>query len=148
MSALTAVDSPATATAGRRCRRCRCRLSRYNQEDYCAACHRGGSAAPVARPAFPVHVWDCPDVREAILAREFGLLCRLIRTNGGLRQEDMAALTGLSQGYLSMLESGTRKLTHIDKIAEMLAGLHTPAELTGPMLRPRTQSPGQSRPWT
>jgi transcriptional regulator with XRE-family HTH domain len=47
----------------------------------------------------------------------------------------MAVLTGLSQAFLSMLESGARRLTNIDKIVELLAGLKTPAELTGPMLR-------------
>ncbi|MDX3224523.1 helix-turn-helix transcriptional regulator [Streptomyces sp. ME19-01-6] len=53
----------------------------------------------------------------------------------GLRQNDMAELTGLSQAFLSMLESGARRLTNIDKIVELLAGLDTPEELTGPMLR-------------
>ncbi|MEU6228161.1 helix-turn-helix transcriptional regulator [Streptomyces sp. NPDC047042] len=54
---------------------------------------------------------------------------------GDLRQSDMAELTGLSQAFLSMLESGARRLTNIDKIVELLGGLDTPAELTGPMLR-------------
>lgn len=47
----------------------------------------------------------------------------------------MAELTGLSQAFLSMLESGARRLTNIDKIVELLLGLNTPVELTGPMLR-------------
>jgi hypothetical protein len=60
----------------------------------------------------------------------------------------MAALTGLSQAFLSMLESGVRRLTNIDKIVELLAGLNTPAELAGPMLQPPTaegRSCGPSR---
>lgn len=47
----------------------------------------------------------------------------------------MAELTGLSQAFLSMLESGGRRLTNIDKVVELLVGLNTPVELTGPMLR-------------
>ncbi len=44
-------------------------------------------------------------------------------------------LTGLSQPFLSMLESGVRRLTNIDKIITLLDGLEVPIELTGPMLR-------------
>ncbi|MFF4802296.1 transcriptional regulator [Streptomyces sp. NPDC001351] len=47
----------------------------------------------------------------------------------------MATLTGLSQAFLSMLEAGQRRLTNIDKIIVLLAGLGAPAELTCPMLR-------------
>lgn len=44
-------------------------------------------------------------------------------------------LTGLGQPFLSMLESGVRRLTNIDKIITLLDGLDVPIELTGPMLR-------------
>ncbi|EST27155.1 helix-turn-helix domain-containing protein [Streptomyces roseochromogenus] len=47
----------------------------------------------------------------------------------------MATLTGLSQAFLSMLESGMRRLTNIDKIVMLLDGLDVPIELTGPILR-------------
>jgi transcriptional regulator with XRE-family HTH domain len=63
-------------------------------------------------------------------------MCQLVRQYGGVRQDDIAAITGLSQAFLSMLESGARKLTNIDKIIQLLDGLDAPAELTGPMLRP------------
>ncbi|WP_309248831.1 hypothetical protein [Streptomyces sp. MNP-20] len=42
----------------------------------------------------------------------------------------------MSQAFLSMLESGARRLTNIDKIIQLLDGLQAPPELTGPMLRP------------
>lgn len=67
--------------------------------------------------------------------RDFGTFCVLVRRLGGLRQEDLAMLTGLGQSFLSMLESGVRRLTNIDKIIMMLDGLDVPVELTGPMLR-------------
>ncbi|MEU9120068.1 helix-turn-helix transcriptional regulator [Streptomyces sp. NPDC048506] len=62
-------------------------------------------------------------------AWDFGQVSRLVRQRGSLRQEDLSNLTGLSQAYLSMLESGARTLTHIDKIVQFLSGLGAPAEL-------------------
>ncbi|WP_159395065.1 helix-turn-helix domain-containing protein [Streptomyces sp. 2323.1] len=53
----------------------------------------------------------------------------LVRRLASLRQEDMAQMTGLSQSALSMLENGTRPLTHIDKITRLLDGLAVPPEL-------------------
>jgi transcriptional regulator with XRE-family HTH domain len=84
----------------------------------------------------PDEVWGHAEVQEALFARDFGRMCHLVRVASGLRQSDMAELTGLSQAFLSMLESGDRRLTNIDKIVELLAGLNTPVELTGPILLP------------
>ncbi|UZK55806.1 helix-turn-helix domain-containing protein [Streptomyces drozdowiczii] len=41
----------------------------------------------------------------------------------------MAGLTGLSQSFLSMLESGTRRLTNIRRIAQFLEGVSAPVGL-------------------
>jgi hypothetical protein len=49
----------------------------------------------------------------------------------------MVTLTGLSQSFLSMLETGARRLTNVDRIVQLLAGLKVPLELTGPILRPQ-----------
>ncbi|MFD5319196.1 helix-turn-helix domain-containing protein [Streptomyces sp. NPDC127098] len=68
-------------------------------------------------------------MRSALGAWDFGLASRLIRQRSSLRQADMAALTGLSQAYLSMLEAGTRRLTNIDKVIGFLVGLGVPDEL-------------------
>lgn len=120
---------------GRRCQRCQCVLSRYNEDPYCSTCSRRVRHRPDPVPSVPITVWARTDVQEALCARDFGMLCHLVRVAGSLRQSDMAELTGLSQAFLSMLESGARRLTNIDKIVELLAGLDAPAELTGPMLR-------------
>ncbi|MET7713779.1 helix-turn-helix domain-containing protein [Streptomyces sp. NPDC005407] len=77
----------------------------------------------------PDRVWSDRAVRQALAAWDFGQVSRLVRQRGSLRQDDMAHLTGLSQAYLSMLESGARKLTHIDKIVQFLTGLGAPGEL-------------------
>ncbi|MBT2492080.1 helix-turn-helix transcriptional regulator [Streptomyces sp. ISL-96] len=122
----------------RHCARCRCRLSRYNQDDYCSGCTRSLPGALPDWPRISPHVWQSTEVQEALFDRDFGAVCLLVRQSTGLRQDDVAALTGLSQGYLSMIESGTRTLTNIDKIVRLLDGLQAPDELTGPMLRPRS----------
>ena len=100
----------------RRCGRSGCRLSRYNTSDQvCGPCERA-SGAETRRVAVPDRVWGDEDVRDALARWDFGLLSRRIRERGSLRQEDMAELTGLSQGFLSMLEPGSRRLTSIDRV--------------------------------
>ncbi|NUK18135.1 helix-turn-helix domain-containing protein [Streptomyces lunaelactis] len=83
-------------------------------------------------------VWRQTEVQEALAARDFGRLCHLVRVRSSLRQSDMAELTGLSQAFLSMLETGVRRLANIDRIVRLLEGLEVPIELTGPMLRAPT----------
>ncbi|MFK4222128.1 helix-turn-helix domain-containing protein [Streptomyces sp. NPDC019890] len=91
----------------------------------------------------PHQFWLDTDVQQALVERELGALCQLVSKLGGLRQEDLAMLTGLSQAFLSMLESGARRLTNIDKIIILLEGVNTPPELTGPMLRPPAGTAGE-----
>lgn len=132
----------------RRCRYCQCVLSRYNEEPHCGSCSRRTLHQSDSAPVVPTDVWTRTDVQEALFSRDFGGLCQLIRIYSDLRQSDIAELTGLSQAFLSMLESGTRRLTNIDKIVELLGGLNTPAELTGPMLRmpSRMDTPDEGYP--
>ncbi|MFP8884629.1 helix-turn-helix domain-containing protein [Streptomyces mangrovi] len=79
--------------------------------------------------AVPDRVWRDEGVLDALARWDFGLLSRRVRERGSLRQEDMAELTGLSQGFLSMLESGSRRLTNIDRVMDFLDGLGVPSEL-------------------
>ncbi|MFE7318541.1 helix-turn-helix domain-containing protein [Streptomyces sp. NPDC057555] len=60
---------------------------------------------------------------------DFGEVSRLVRQHTGMRQDDLARLTGLSQGYLSQLESRARRLTRLDKTQAFLDALNVPAEL-------------------
>ncbi|MFC7306838.1 helix-turn-helix domain-containing protein [Streptomyces monticola] len=113
----------------RRCSSCGCRLSRYNSDAVCAACARTRRSDVSATVSVPEYVWQDPAVREALAVRDFGELLRQVRRQADLRQEDLAQITGLSQGYLSMLESGARRLTNIDKIDNLLEGLGAPAHL-------------------
>lgn len=135
MPAIRTADVPLIAEDAPRCGRCGCRLSRYNSTAYCSGCTRHVGEDPPARCVVPPHVWHSELIRDALSCRDFGRLCRLIREIGSLRQEDMSRLTGLSQAFLSMLESGQRRLTSIDRIVVLLDGLSVPAELTCPMLQ-------------
>ena len=137
MSGLRTAEIPAAATRTRHCTECDCQLSRYNKEDRCSACLRRWPMTAQESLRVPAQVWDVPEVRIALAERDFGRLCTLVRTLGNLRQDDMVTLTGLSQSFLSMLETGARRLTNIDRIVELLAGLNVPVELTGLILRPQ-----------
>lgn len=135
--------------SGRRCTECGCRLNRYNDGRRCFACSHNAAMPEASAPAIPQDVWDNCEVQQALISRDFGFLCLRIRELTSMRQDDLALITGLSQPYLSMLESGQRKLTNIDKIVTLLDGMNVPGSLTGPMLctpnraiSPGTQSPG------
>ncbi|MCZ0990411.1 helix-turn-helix domain-containing protein [Streptomyces diastatochromogenes] len=119
----------------RACVGCACRLSQYNLEDRCAACSRDRQWEAHPRPSIPDAVWLDPDVQAAIASWDFGLASRLIRERAGLRQDDMAFMTGLSQSFLSMLEAGSRRLTNLDKAARFLQGIGTPDALLTPPFR-------------
>ncbi|MEV6723570.1 helix-turn-helix transcriptional regulator [Streptomyces xanthochromogenes] len=82
-------------------------------------------------------MWRDPDVIAALTAWEFGAAFRRIRQITDLRQDDLAALTGLSQSYLSSLESGSRRLTHVERIREVLGQLGVPVH-AAPALVPGT----------
>ncbi|MFD7537546.1 helix-turn-helix domain-containing protein [Streptomyces sp. NPDC059819] len=68
---------------------------------------------------------------------DFGLLLHLLLRKTGLRQSEMAPLVGLGAPDLSRLLSGSRRLTHIDKIAALAEALGIPDELW-PLRRPGT----------
>ncbi|KPI16938.1 helix-turn-helix domain protein [Actinobacteria bacterium OK006] len=135
------------------CADCGCGLSQYNREERCAMCARVRRFDTQPGPRIPDTVWLDPEVHAAIAAWEFGRASRLIRARSGLRQDDMAHMTGLSQGFLSMLESGARRLTNLDKVSTFLRGLGTPDALLPPPFRehdtrsaPAHLSPPEPRP--
>ncbi|MEJ8653796.1 helix-turn-helix transcriptional regulator [Streptomyces sp. MS1.AVA.3] len=87
-------------------------------------------------------------VREALAAWDLGKMLSRVRRLASLRQEDMAQMTGLSQSALSMLENGTRPLTHIDKITRLLDGLAVPPELVRlPLARCLRRTSRRGRRW-
>ena len=94
----------------------------------------------VSLPSVPTRVWQDEAVRSALADWDFGQVSRMVRQLVPLRQEDVAALTGLSQSYLSMLECGDRRLTDVSRVVQFLTGLGTPPDLV------RLPLPGISQP--
>ncbi|MFB8201926.1 helix-turn-helix domain-containing protein [Kitasatospora purpeofusca] len=74
-------------------------------------------------------------VRDSLAELDFGRLSKRLREIVPLRQDDLAAITGLTQGYLSRLEAGRVQLTHIDRIVEFLDSVGAPADLVRLPLR-------------
>ncbi|GHD48597.1 hypothetical protein GCM10010317_026340 [Streptomyces mirabilis] len=101
-------------------------LSRYNREPRCAPCSRLLTAAEPDPVRVPNHVWQDAQVVMALRDGDFGTALTRVRKLASLRQEEMARLTGLSQPFLSALESGSRRLTNFDKIVTVLERLAVP----------------------
>jgi transcriptional regulator with XRE-family HTH domain len=111
------------------CGDCGAALSIYGDEDRCAPCQRTLLDLHRSLPPIPAQVWADREIRDALAGWDFGTVARLVRRHAGLRQEEVAELTGLSQGFLSQLESGRSQLVNIHKIIGFLDGLDTPTDL-------------------
>lgn len=105
-----------------RCPDCGARLSRYSDQPRCAACTRAS--------ALPAGIWEQPALAAALAAWDFGALFRQVRAATGISQGTLAELTGLSQGTISQLEAGTRRLTHIDRVRDVLRALRVPDRMS------------------
>ena len=101
----------------------------YGDDERCAPCQRTFLDLYRALPPIPAQVWADREIREALASWDFGTVARLVRQRSGLRQEKIAELTGLSQGFLSQLESHRSQLVNIHKIIGFLDGLGTPTDL-------------------
>ncbi|MFE9453755.1 helix-turn-helix domain-containing protein [Streptomyces sp. NPDC006739] len=89
----------------------------------------------------PDHVWQDADVVTAMRDGDFGPALARVRRLASLRQEEMARVTGLSQPFLSALESGSRRLTHYDKIVTVLERLGVPEHALPQLFARDTQDP-------
>jgi transcriptional regulator with XRE-family HTH domain/tetratricopeptide (TPR) repeat protein len=107
-------------TTGRPCGKCGRPLSRYNDADYCSGCARGATA------------WPGP---ANTAADEIGSRIRAIRLRRGLTQQVVAGLCGISAGYLSMLETGKRRVERYSLVTDLAVALQVaPAELVPRLL--------------
>jgi transcriptional regulator with XRE-family HTH domain len=82
-----------------------------------------------SRPPVPPQVWQLAAVQAAARGWDLGAVSRHIREHGALSQEDLAHLTGLSQGYVSMLESDARRLSGAETVRRFVHGLGMPVHL-------------------
>ncbi|MFD7639788.1 helix-turn-helix domain-containing protein [Kitasatospora sp. NPDC059795] len=74
-------------------------------------------------------------MRGSLAELDFGGLSRRLRDLLQIHQDELADITGLTQGYLSRLESGRVRLTHIDRIVGYLDAIGTPPDLARLPLR-------------
>ncbi|WAL74543.1 helix-turn-helix transcriptional regulator [Kitasatospora sp. YST-16] len=86
-------------------------------------------------PSVPAAVWRDEAVRGFLVEFDFGRLSSRLRELAGLRQDELAEITGLTQGFLSRLESGRARLTHIDRIVQYLDAVGAPPDLVRLPLR-------------
>lgn len=132
-------------TPARQCRTCSCRISRYNAADYCAPClrNRPGCTPPRTTAPPPPDIWELPDIRAAVVDRNFGRISHLVRTYTGLTQHELATMTGISQNFLSQLENGKRRLSDRQRAARFFDGLGVPHGLVSASVtddfQPRTE---------
>ncbi|MGF1425527.1 helix-turn-helix domain-containing protein [Kitasatospora sp. LaBMicrA B282] len=68
-------------------------------------------------------------MRDSLADLDFGRLSKRLREIVPLRQDDLAGITGLTQGYLSRLEAGRVRLTHIERIVDFLDAIGVPGDL-------------------
>lgn len=72
-------------------------------------------------------VWDRPDMRQALDARDVGAVYRLVRRMTGLSQSQLGELLGgVSQPDVSAVERGRRRVTEMASIERAAAGLGMP----------------------
>lgn len=136
------------------CPGCGAFLSRYSDQARCAACVRSS--------VLPQGLWADPVIGEALVRWDFRTFFRLVRSATGMSQIELGALTGLSQSAISQIESGSRRLTHVVRIQEVLRALGVPEQVSpsrrpapaphpsGPVHPQRQsvdQAPGSSSSW-
>ncbi len=84
------------------------------------------TAAPVLPDAF----WESETLQDAFLARHFGQLMKAYRSRfePPLRQTDLAAWLGLTQGQVSRIERSRSSVTDLKRLTTWALLLHIPAK--------------------
>ena len=126
----------------RLCERCGCALSRYNRRSsICGPCAPELSGPPTV----PAAVWQDKAVLGFLAEFDFGKLSSRLRELARLRQDQLAEITGLTQGFLSRLEGGRARLTHIDRIVQYLDAVGAPPDLVRLPLRSAGAPPSSEK---
>lgn len=79
-------------------------------------------------PQLATEFWLRPDVGEALRGRDFGALFRLVSKYAGASQTQIAIAVGMSQGQVSSIMGGGRRVTAIDVSERVLDGLQASDE--------------------
>src|SRR5436190_8141022 len=74
----------------------------------------------------PEDFWTHQDVCDALAERDFSLLFRLLARYVGASQTQLAIAVGMTQGQISTIMAGARRITAIEVIERVLEGLAAP----------------------
>ena len=104
-----------------------------------------GGRRPLAVLRLPDGFWSRPDVYRTMADRDFGELFRLVAKYAGASQTQIAIAVGMTQGQVSTIVAGGRRVTAIDVAERTLDGLGTPDEARIALgLAPRALKGGHS----
>jgi hypothetical protein len=81
---------------------------------------------PLGPPQLPDGFWSRGDVLQALRDRDFGELFRLVARYAGASQTQIAIAVGMTQGQVSTIAAGDRRVTAIDVAERTLDGLNAP----------------------
>ncbi|WP_098009196.1 helix-turn-helix domain-containing protein [Streptomyces sp. sk226] len=81
-------------------------------------------------------VLDRPDIRAALVEHDFAAVFTLIKKWGGLSQNRIASACRLTPGKVSLIISGTQRVTSFDVVCRIADGLGIPGNLLGLASRP------------
>jgi transcriptional regulator with XRE-family HTH domain len=81
---------------------------------------------PLGPPRLPDGFWSRGDVFQALSGRDFGELFRLVAKYGGASQTQIAIAVGMTQGQVSTIAAGDRRVSAIDVAERALDGLDAP----------------------
>jgi DNA-binding XRE family transcriptional regulator len=85
-------------------------------------------AAPGFAPPVPPDFYDSPALRYAVGRYDFGAVFREVRSyRGGMSQEELALLVGLSQHTVSTVEKDLRRLDKFAQVVRVITALGIPA---------------------
>jgi transcriptional regulator with XRE-family HTH domain len=111
----------------RRCSRCGCVLSRYNDRRRCGPCGRDARLGPAET------FWKLPEVRDALCSWDIGTIVRLYRTHTGATQGIVAAAVGVDQSEVSRLERGHKRIRDRRQLLTWTSALGVPDQLLRPL---------------
>lgn len=101
-----------------------------------------------APPRLPPGFWSRADVAAALADRDFGALFRLVAKYSGASQTKIAIAVGMTQGQVSTIMTGNRRVTAIDVAERALDGLDAPDRARVAVgLAPRTVPDDHNGDW-
>ncbi|MFD9726166.1 helix-turn-helix domain-containing protein [Streptomyces sp. NPDC059072] len=81
---------------------------------------------PHAPPVLAAWAWECPEVREALRARDVGALLRAVQKYGGASQSRIAGAVGMTQARVSEIIHDRRDVVRLDVFERIADGLAMP----------------------